>query len=104
MARAVAVSDENILAPILDYSVQSRDRKTLEEVSYAELRSGTIELFGKEVKTSSLSSYFKARQIAEELKGWIQKGEFKLSEPVQRLPEEESVKPLEIRSKEGVRL
>jgi len=104
MMKSVAIRDEDIFAPVFDYSVQSRSRKVLKEVSYAELRSGHIELFGKDVKTSSLSSYYKARQIANELKKSIEKGTFLLSEPVQPLPSEESTKPLEIRSKEGVKI
>jgi uncharacterized protein (DUF39 family) len=99
----VSISDKDILAPVLDYSVQSRNRKPLKEVSYAELRSGAIELFGKKVKTSSLSSYFKARQIAEELKRMVQEGDFLLTEPVERLPEDRTFNPLEIVSKEEVK-
>jgi uncharacterized protein (DUF39 family) len=103
MMKSVSVSDKDIFAPVLDYSVQSRNRKPLKEVSYAELRGGTIELFGKKVKTSSLSSYFKARQIAGRLKEMIQKGEFLLTKPVEKLPEERAVKTLEIVSKEEVK-
>lgn len=104
LMKSVAIRNEDIFAPVFDYSVQSRSRKVLEEVSYAELRSGHIELFGKDVKTSSMSSYYKARQIANELKKSIEKGTFLLSEPVQPLPSDESPKPLEIRSKEGVKI
>lgn len=104
MMKAVSIRDDQIFAPVLDYSVQSRNRKVLKEVSYAELRSGKIELFGKEVKTSSLSSYYMARKIAEELKKRIQEGEFYLSEPVAPLPEKREVRPLDIRSKDGVKL
>jgi len=103
MMKCVAISDKDIFAPVLDYSIQSRNRKPIKEVSYAQLRSGTIELFGKKVKTSSLSSYYLARQIAEKLKGMIQKGEFLLTEPVERLPEDMAVEPLEIVSKEEVK-
>ncbi|MCQ5375989.1 MAG: homocysteine biosynthesis protein, partial [Methanomassiliicoccales archaeon] len=97
-----SLSDKDLFAPVLDYSLQSRNRKPLKEVSYAELRSGSIELFGKKVKTSSLSSYYKARVIAEKLKKMIEEGEFLISRPVQSLPEERSFKPLDIRSKEEV--
>jgi len=45
---------------------------------------------GKEVPTGNLSSYTKARQIAEELKSWIKKGDFLLTEPVAALPGVES--------------
>jgi len=83
-----AVSDTEITAPIVDYSdaYPNARAETLGEVTYAELRAGTIRVEGKDVPTASLSSYPKAVEIAEALKGWIQAGEFLLSEPVQPLP------------------
>jgi uncharacterized protein (DUF39 family) len=60
--------------------------KPLAEVSYEELRSGTIEVDGKKVITAPLSSYYKARQIANILKEWIEGGKFTLGEPQQILP------------------
>jgi uncharacterized protein (DUF39 family) len=39
---------------MLDYLVQSRSRKVVKEVSYAQLRSGTIDINGKKVRTSSI--------------------------------------------------
>ena len=83
------VTDADIFAPIVDYSEAYPQRKpdTLGEVSYAQLKTGTIEVKGKKVPTSSLSSYPKAVEIAQTLKDWIQKGEFTLTEPVAPLPE-----------------
>ncbi len=98
--KATAISDEQLFAPLIDYSVQSRNRKPLKHFSYAELRSGRVELFGKEVRTSSLSSYLKARQIAETLAERIESGEFLLTEPVASLPVDKGVGTLEVRSKE----
>ncbi len=98
--KAAAISDEQLFAPLIDYSVQSRNRKPLKHFSYAELRSGRVELFGKEVRTSSLSSYLKARQIAETLAERIESGEFLLTEPVASLPADKGVGTLEVRSKE----
>ena len=98
--KAAAISDEQLYAPVIDYSVQSRNRKPMKHVSYAELRSGKIELFGKEVRTSSMSSYLKARQIAETLAERIESGEFLLTEPVAPLPGDRSAGTLEVRSKE----
>jgi len=98
--KAAAVSNEQLFAPVIDYSVQSRNRKPIKHVSYAELRSGKIELFGKEVRTSSMSSYLKARQIAETLAERIENGEFLLTEPVAPLPSDRSSGTLEVRSKE----
>ncbi|MFC2038394.1 homocysteine biosynthesis protein [Chloroflexota bacterium] len=92
IARFVSVTDADIVAPIVDYSESYPNRKpdVLGEVSYAQLKTGKIEVEGKEVPTTSLSSYFKAREIAGTLKEWIQKGEFELAEPVATLPGAES--------------
>jgi uncharacterized protein (DUF39 family) len=76
----------------VDYSdaYPKRLPDSMGEVSYEELRGGRITLEGKEVPTSSLSSYPVALQIADELKEWIQKGEFLLTESVAPLPGGES--------------
>ena len=82
------VTDAEIFAPIVDYSEAYPQRKpdTLGEVSYAQLKTGKIEIKGKQVPTASLSSYPKAVEIASELKSWILQGEFTLTEPVTPLP------------------
>ena len=100
--RHTAVSDAQILAPIIDYSEAYPQRKsdTLGEASYAELKSGHIVIRGKDVPTASLSSYPKALKIASTLKEWIEKGEFLLTEPSAPLPGVESgmtSRPLEER-------
>jgi uncharacterized protein (DUF39 family) len=97
------VTDADIVAPIVDYSEAYPQRKpdVLGEVSYAQLKTGTIEVKGKKVPTSSLSSYPKAVEIAQILKEWIKKGEFTLTEPVAPLPGLEShiaIKSLEERN------
>jgi len=90
--RYTIVRDADIFAPIVDYSEIYPQRKPdiLGEVSYAQLKSGKIEVHSKEVPTASLSSYPKAVEIASILKNWIQKGEFLLTEPVAPLPGVES--------------
>ena len=102
MMKCVSIRDDQIFAPLLDYSVASRNRKPIRDISYADLRSGCIELHGKQVKTSSLSSYYKARIIAGRLKKWIEAGDFTLTQAVAPLPKERSQKPLEVMSKEDV--
>jgi len=102
MMRCVSIRDEQIFAPILDYAVQSRTKTPIREVSYAELRSGSIDINGKKVKTSALSSYYKARQIAEEVKKQVMNGEFLLTQLVQGLPAEKVQKPLELHTREEV--
>jgi uncharacterized protein (DUF39 family) len=87
-----AVKDEDIVAQIVDYSDAYPNMKpgSLGEIDYKSLKSGKIIVSGKEVPTSPLSSYSKAKQIATLLKEWIQKGEFLLGEPVQLLPTADS--------------
>ena len=86
--RHTAVRDRDILAPIVDYSdaYPNARPEILGEIDYASLRSGEIAVEGKSVPTASLSSYRRAREIAETLKGWIQRGEFTLGEPTELLP------------------
>jgi len=100
--RYTMVSDADIFAPIVDYSDAYPKRKPeiICEVSYAELKSGHVNIQGKDVPTASLSSYPKAVEIANILKGWIERGEFLLTEPVAPLPGIESgitFKPLKER-------
>ncbi len=100
--RYTAVTDSQILAPVIDYSVAYPERKpdVLAEVSYAELKSGRVTIQDQEVPTASLSSYPKAAEIARTLKEWIEKGEFLLTEPVAPLPGVDSgvtFRPLEER-------
>ena len=107
MARYTAVRDEDIVAPVIDYSRNYPNciPGNLGEVTYKELRSGRIVVQGKEVPTSSLSSLPKARQIANILKEWIRKGEFELATPVAPIPTDGSgykFKPCKIRTPEEV--
>ncbi|MFH0913882.1 MAG: homocysteine biosynthesis protein [Chloroflexota bacterium] len=96
------VTDAEIFAPVVDYSEAYPQMKPdiLGEVSYAQLKSGRITVNGKEVPTASLSSYPRAVEIANTLKGWLLKGEFLLTQPVAPLPGVESgitFKPLKER-------
>jgi uncharacterized protein (DUF39 family) len=87
MARYTAVKDEDIYTQVYDYSMDypKGNAKSLGEVSYKDLRSGVITLNGQEIATAPLSSYFKAREIADILKKWIEEGAFLLGEPQQLL-------------------
>jgi uncharacterized protein (DUF39 family) len=87
MARFTGVSDRDILAPVVDYSVDYPEGvdRPLARVSYADLRSGEITVGGRRVSTASLSSYAMAREIAEVLKDWISCGRFLLGVPVETL-------------------
>jgi len=92
--RNAAISNEEIYTEILDYSVPHREKPSLGWVNYKQLFSGGILVQGKLTPTSSLSSYAKAREIAEKLKEEISKGQFLLQEPIQKLPVQKEFKPL----------
>jgi len=88
MAGYTAVSDEDLFAPIVDYShdYPQGTGKTLGQASYAALRQGHIDLDGKTIQTVPLSSMVRAREIAAMLKEWIAKGKFFIGEPQATLP------------------
>lgn len=88
MLKFTAVSDEEIFAPIVDYSESYPQGvgEPLGQVSYAQLKSGEITIGDRVVPTAPLSSYFGSRQIAVILKEWIKNGEFLLTKPVFTLP------------------
>lgn len=88
MARFTGVSDEDIFTHVVDYGDDYTNGKARDygKVSYAQLKSGEIEVAGKPVPTAPLSSVVKAREIAEILKGWIAEGSFHLGEPVDLFP------------------
>ncbi|MDD5438696.1 MAG: homocysteine biosynthesis protein [Candidatus Omnitrophica bacterium] len=92
IVRYTAVRDEEIYAPIVDYSKDYPGgiAKNYGKVDYKTLRSGVIEIKGKKVPTASLSSYHKAAKIAETLKSWIHERKFYLTEPVAPIPGVES--------------
>lgn len=89
MMKSVSVSDEEIFAPVVDYSrfyPTGEGEALLCEVTYGQLKSGSIDVKGKQVPTGCFSSYSKAREVAGKLKSLIQSGDFFLSQPVSPLP------------------
>ncbi len=83
-----AVSDEELFTQIVDYGNDYPNgiSKSCGQVSYAELKSGSIKLRGEDVSTVPLSSLVRAREIADMLKRWISKGKFLIGEPQFTLP------------------
>ncbi len=86
MMADIAVTNEHLYTDIYDYGVSQRSRRVLKRVTYAELRSGEVELDGRKIKTASLSSLYKARLIADELKEKIISGQFVMTQPSAPLP------------------
>ena len=83
MVKFTAVSDAEIFTQVVDYGhdYPLAISKSYGQVSYAELKSGTIMIQGKEIATVPLSSMIKARKIAMLLKESIKNGTFLLGEP-----------------------
>ncbi len=89
MAAYTGVSDKDIYTQIVDYGHDYTNGivRSYGEVSYAQLKSGSIIVNGKEVHTAPLSSVVKAREIASLLKEWISSGRFLLNRPAETLPD-----------------
>ncbi|EHC09400.1 homocysteine biosynthesis protein [Fischerella thermalis] len=88
-----AVSDKDLVAPIVDFSIPRRVRPTFGLVSYAQLKTGRIIIEGKTVRVAPVVSILFSRQVAQELKQWIQAGTFTLTEPVAQISMERSFLP-----------
>ena len=102
MVEYLKVKDEDISVTVYDYSVQRRNKPSYGKVTYKELRSGKIIINKKEVPTGSLSSYPKAKEIADHLKNMIENGSFVLTAPVAPIPSEGAIKPLNIVSEDEI--
>jgi uncharacterized protein (DUF39 family) len=88
IAGYTGISDEDIVTQIVDYGNDYPNgvSHSYGQVSYAELKSGSIKLNGQEIPTVPLSSLVKAREIADILKKKISHGKFILGDPQVTLP------------------
>ncbi len=88
IARYTGISDEEIYMRIVDYGYDypKGEPKSLGLVSYAELRSGEVRFRGQKIQSVPVSSYKKAKEVAETLKQWIKEGKFFLTKPSAPLP------------------
>jgi len=99
--KRTCVRDRDIMAPVVDYSLDypQNNGKVICSVNYEQLRSGQIEVEGKKVAVGSLSSYYKALEIANLLADEVRRGDFRLAEPIVPLPKDTKIKPLVTRKK-----
>ncbi|MBN1820653.1 MAG: homocysteine biosynthesis protein [Prolixibacteraceae bacterium] len=93
IAKRVSINNSQIETSVLDYGTVGTPK--LGQVTYEELRSGYIKVKGKKIRTAPVSSLPKARKIADELKHWLLKGEFEITQPVQMFPKNTSLNSLE---------
>lgn len=91
-----AVRDQELVAPIVDFSIPRRVRPTFGLVSYAQLKTGRITIDGKSVRVAPLASIFLSHQVALELKQWILLSQFTLSEPVAPISMDRSFLPQDL--------
>ncbi len=88
IAQYTGLSDEDLFTQVVDYGHDYPNgiSKSLAQVSYAELKSGAVNVNGKTIPTVPLSSVSRAREIADILKKWIQEKKFLLGTPQFTLP------------------
>ncbi|MEM9486079.1 MAG: homocysteine biosynthesis protein [Cyanobacteria bacterium P01_F01_bin.116] len=91
--QSCAVGDQNIVAPVIDFSIPRRVRPSFGLVSYQQLKSGYLTINGSRVRTAPLSSLYLGGKVATLLKEWILKGSFELTEPIAPLPKQTAFLP-----------
>jgi uncharacterized protein (DUF39 family) len=91
-----AVQDQDLVAPIVDFSIPRRVRPTFGLVSYAQLKGGRIAIDGKPVRVAPLASMYLSRQVAIELKQWIEAGKFLLTQPVAAIASDRAFLPQDV--------
>jgi uncharacterized protein (DUF39 family)/predicted transcriptional regulator len=101
--RDTAVRDGDIWVDVVDYGIPSRSRPSLAKVNYAQLKSGSVEINGEEIRTSSLSSFRRARMVAGELKSWIREGKMTLALPTRPIDSRKTAGPMH-ETKKGPRV
>jgi L-aspartate semialdehyde sulfurtransferase len=100
IAARCAITDDQILAPIVDFSIPRRVRPTFGLIDYAQLKSGKIKIEGRTVRVAPLVSLSRSLEIAHLLKDWIVAGKFTLTAPVAALPIDRTFIPQDRRSSE----
>ncbi|MFM2311002.1 MAG: hypothetical protein RLZZ04_278 [Cyanobacteriota bacterium] len=88
-----SVVDQDIVAPVIDFSIPRRVRPTFGLVSYEQLQKGHMTIDGRSVRVAPLASKYRSLKVAQELKQWIESGKFTLTEPVAPLPSDRAFIP-----------
>jgi uncharacterized protein (DUF39 family)/CBS domain-containing protein len=94
MAEKASIRDEEVVTDIVDYGIPRRDKGAIRDTNYKELKSGRVDINGRDVKVTSLSSLKTAHKITETLKSWIEDASFYLSQHVEKLPTDTVFKPM----------
>jgi len=102
IARRTGISDAEIFTDIFDYGVPSRSRPVIRQVSYAELKSGSVQIGNEDIPAASLSSLKMARRVADALKMEIEAGRFLLTTPSIPISTRGTSRPMNQRATESV--
>lgn len=97
LASALRIRNRDI--PVLIKDFGQSGRPVLLESSYAELRSGQLDLCGHVARTSCTSSLLKARELCVELKHRILEGSFPVRPPFDAMPEHKEFRALHLSDK-----
>ncbi len=81
----LARPNSEIYTSCIDYSTGELNRPTITRYTYEQLKSGKVEINGKMVPTSTMTSMVISREIAQILKDTIKRGEFFLQEPIKNI-------------------
>ncbi|MEA1924797.1 MAG: homocysteine biosynthesis protein [Candidatus Altiarchaeota archaeon] len=97
IARKTAVRNVDVKTDILDYGVSRLARPVVGSVNYEQLFSGRVDVEGRKIRTSPLSSLKITYQLLKELKQLIEDGEFYLTGKVQSIPKNGKAKPMKLK-------
>jgi len=87
--------NSELYTSLYDYSTGELNRPVIKHgINYEQLRSGSIDINGRKVRTAPVSSLAMAREIAGILKDSVKTGEFTLQEPIMNLPSDSAFKAL----------
>jgi L-aspartate semialdehyde sulfurtransferase len=95
VARQAAAGEHDLQAPVLDFAIPRRVRPSFGRVSYAALRSGQLNLEGRQLTCAPGHSPRLAEEIGAELAEQLRGGRFPLRLPLQPLTARAALLPLD---------
>ncbi len=95
VALQAACDDEDLEAPVLDIAIPRRLKPSFGPISYAQLKSGAIQVEGRRLTAAPAHSPRLAEGIGRELIAWLEDGRFPLRLPVQPLSPRPGLIPLD---------
>jgi L-aspartate semialdehyde sulfurtransferase len=95
VARQAAIGDDQLEAPVLDFSIPRRIRPGFGFVPYSQLLAGVIQVDGRRIPCAPAHSPRLAREIGACLIEQLRKGCFPLRGPLEPLSARQGLIPLE---------